>query len=64
MPSDMEMRVADEKMKELSTKLCWAVGSTLHVGYGKRTKLRTWADDLAHRLYVRRFEAMDKAKAF
>lgn len=59
MPSQMEIQTGLDVKKELSTKLCWAVGSTLHVSYGKRTRLRKWADDLAERLYDRRFEGID-----
>jgi hypothetical protein len=38
-------------VKELSTKIAWAVGSTLHLSYGERTKLKDWAADLALRVY-------------
>jgi len=38
-------------VKELVTKLAWAVGSTLHITYGERTKLHTWAESLALRVY-------------
>lgn len=38
-------------VKELSTKLAWAVGSTLHITYGERSKTKEWAEDLACRLY-------------
>lgn len=59
MPSEVEERIEVDKKRELSTKLCWAVGSTLHVSYGKRTALREWGDRLADRLYADRFAGMD-----
>jgi len=38
-------------VKELATKLAWAIGSTLHITYGERTKTHTWAAELALRVY-------------
>ncbi len=38
-------------VKELATKLAWAVGSTLHITYGERTKVNIWAVELALRVY-------------
>lgn len=39
-------------VKELSTKLAWAIGSTLHTTYGEKTQTFKWAEELALRLYV------------
>lgn len=33
--------------KELTDKICWSVGSTLRLSYGRRTKLYHWALGLA-----------------
>jgi len=38
-------------VKELSTKLAWAIGSTLHITYGERSKTKVWAEDLALKIY-------------
>jgi len=38
-------------VKELATKLAWAVGSTLHITYGERTKTNIWAAELALKVY-------------
>jgi len=38
-------------VKELATKLAWAIGSTLHITYGERTRIKEWAEELAPRLY-------------
>lgn len=46
--------------KELSTKLVWAVYSTLHVGgYGHWSKLRKWADRVSEKIYDRRLDFLD-----
>lgn len=51
--------VADGMRKELATKLAWAVGSTLHVAYGKKGPLGDWAVRMSSRLYEQRFEMLD-----
>jgi len=38
-------------VKELATKLAWAVGSTLHITYGEHTKVNSWAVELALQVY-------------
>jgi len=38
-------------VKELGTKLAWAIGSTLHTTYGERSKTHKWAEELALRVY-------------
>jgi len=38
-------------VRELSTKLAWAIGSTMHVTYGEKTKIKRWADDTALAMY-------------
>jgi len=38
-------------VKELSTKLAWAIGSTLHITYGERSQTHKWAEELALRVY-------------
>jgi len=38
-------------VKELATKLAWAIGSTLHITYGERSKTKRWAEELALRVY-------------
>jgi len=49
--------VPETTERELSTKLCWAVISTLRVGgYGKHQRLRRWADRLASDLTARQKE--------
>jgi len=39
-------------VKELSTKLAWAIGSTLHITYAERSQTHKWAEELALRVYV------------
>lgn len=52
--------ISSATRKELSTKLVWAVSSSLHVGgYGHWTKLRKWADRLAEQMYERRLDFLD-----
>jgi len=38
-------------VKELATKLAWALGSTMHITYGERSKIKIWAEYLAVQLY-------------
>lgn len=38
-------------VKELATKLAWAIGSTLHTTYGEKSKTHAWAEELALRVY-------------
>ena len=45
--------VADAIRKELTTKLAWAVGTTLHVRYSGDCPIRDWAVALSHRIYMR-----------
>lgn len=52
----------EELVKELATKLSWAVASTLHVGYGRKSYLRTKCLSWATQLYERKLEWMDKAR--
>jgi len=46
-------------VKELTTKLAWAVGSTLHVGYSRTSPLRRQLGELAQTLYNRKLDYMD-----
>lgn len=39
-------------MRELATKLAWAIGSTLHITYGEKGQTHKWAEELALRVYV------------
>lgn len=39
-------------VKELATKLAWAIGSTLHITYGERSQTYKWAQELALRVYM------------
>lgn len=38
-------------VKELATKLAWAIGSTLHITYGEKGQTHKWAEELALRVY-------------
>lgn len=38
-------------VKELSTKLAWAIGSSLHITYKERSQTHKWAEELALRVY-------------
>jgi len=38
-------------VKELSTKLAWAIGSTLHITYKENSQTHKWAEELALRVY-------------
>jgi len=38
-------------VKEMTTKLAWSIGSTLHLTYGQRTALREWCEELAVKVY-------------
>lgn len=52
--------ISEGVRRELSTKLVWAVHSTLHVsGYGHWTKLRKWADRMAEQMYDRKLDFLD-----
>ena len=59
--ADSVAQIREAVREELATKLAWAVGSTLHVGYGRKTHLRRWALGMAERLYERRLEGLDWA---
>lgn len=50
--------IADGVKRELATKLAWAVGSTLHVGYSNKGTVREWAERMAERLYGQRMEML------
>lgn len=39
-------------VKEMSTKLAWAIGSTLHTTYGEKGATYKWAEELALRIYT------------
>lgn len=39
-------------VKELATKLAWAIGSTLHTTYKEKSKTHKWAEELALRIYL------------
>lgn len=45
---------------ELTTKLAWAVASTLHVGYGRKSFLRKVCGEVAQVFYDRKLEWMDR----
>jgi len=45
---------------EMTTKLAWAVASTLHVGYGRKSFLRGVCEEVAVGFYDRKLEWMDR----
>lgn len=45
-------------VKELSTKLAWAIGSTLHITYKESSQTHKWAEELALRVYTASKKAM------
>jgi len=49
-------------VRELATKLSWAVATTLHVGYGRKSYLRKRCESWAEQLYDRQAEFMDSSK--
>jgi len=52
----------ESHVKEMTTKLAWAVGSTLHVGYSRRSALRNVLHSMAQQMYNRRLDWMDSAR--
>jgi len=45
-------------LKELATKLAWAIGSTLHITYAEKSQTHKWAEELALRVYVAHKKAL------
>jgi len=59
--ADREAGLTSEEsvIKELTAKLAWAVGTTLHVGYSRTSPLRKQLAALAQTMYNRKLDYMD-----
>ena len=51
--------LAEQVIKEMTTKLAWAVGSTVHVAYGRKSSLRGACREIAEDFYRDRMDLMD-----
>jgi len=52
--------IREKVIAEMTTKLAWAVASTLHVAYGRKSFLRSQCIGMAEDMYDRKLEWMDK----
>ena len=51
--------LTEHVIKEMTTKLAWAVGSTVHVAYGRKSSLRASCREIAEDFYRDRLDLMD-----
>lgn len=52
-----------DPVREMATKLAWAVGSTLKESYTSGTPLKVWASGMAQRIFLRSQERRSKSGA-